>query len=503
MKFPTTKSPTTKFPTMTLSIGGVALAILGASAAAAPPSVADEPLPAVISIGHIPNDALPRPAGALTEAHFTTYELKVSGDRPDRQPITGATVVIDTSGAKHMAEFRFRRECKVVGDLATCPVKMPDGTGDPETTVPYLVRPSLSATAQDTGTITYRAQADNAAMADDPYPNEVPLTVADTTSPLELGGYPKTHSVHIPPGGRAAIPFTLTNIGATTVRRFSVTMEGFDGDDTLALPGNHKNCLYRIKDPRKPKSPRIGARCEFTTPAEPGKTYGASPDLMSELVQGATESRLRITVDSNPGPSPRPTLGRVWGTGAPAAMAPVPSSTVPEVPWPTDLYLGDNPGILGFTSDPVPDDATVGDTAVTQVGLDFPVEIGVANRGSSPISGAYVHVEIPAGVELIGHDQRCWKTTWTDRWNDGPEPTFGDLPGDDAPVPTGRLYQCGPSGALAAGTSWLVTLTLRATKELDHAQGVVFNPTWSPDAEAQRRNLAFLTITTRPDGTTG
>ncbi|MFI1398272.1 hypothetical protein [Streptomyces sp. NPDC020681] len=467
-----------------VAVGGAALAMLGAGAVIAPPSHAEEPLPAVLQLsGWQPQGALPRAAGALTEAHYRTYELGISGERPDKKPITGVEVVIDTSGAKQMAEFRFRSECKVVGDVATCPVKMPDGLGDPEAYVPFFARPKLGTTVQDKGVITYRTEADNAAMAEGP--GKLDVTVADKDQ-LVVGGFPASYGVDVPTGGRAPIPFDVTNIGAKTLRGLRVTISGFDGDGTVVLPGDHKNCWYWLKDPKNPKSPRTGAVCEFNTPILPGTTYEVSPALASALVRYTTAGRAEISVEEANGKQAR----HVQGKSAPAKLATKAPSTVPRVPRPVDPdHIWDHYVILGFHSPKGPDLAAVAPTVNTQVGKEIGAEVGIKNRSGKtvPAGQTTVYAEIPKGLTVVRAGEGCEKAAWRDEWT-------------GMAVPTGTVYRCGGSAELPSGKQQLYAFTLKATEPLANVKGVVL----AVASSSKTNSTARLTVTAKaaPGGST-
>ncbi|GGQ18207.1 hypothetical protein [Streptomyces roseolilacinus] len=472
--------------------GGTALAVLltGAAGTAAPPAVADTPrLPAVIDVGTLRSpDTLPRPAGALTEAHFVTYQFTVSGRLPGGTPVTGAEITIDTAGAERIAEFRFRPECRVTGTLATCPVAMPDGSGDPETHVPFHIRPRLGTAAGDRGVVTATVSADNARTREET-PTGMAVVIGDRDA-VVLGGFPDPNTVEVPPGGRATVPFELTNTGARTLDHVALDVDGFDGDTTVALPGDHGNCRYRTKDPADPKSARIGMTCEFTGGLRAGTTYRPSPGLAVAMVGLAEYGRLRFSA------STRPATGTgVRGRSAPLTLAPATTPTPPRVPVPADHYTVNQPPVIGVRSGPAADGAAVGTSVRTTVGREVTARVGVANRGGAPLTGPVALVEVPRGVEVVRSDPRCRPEAWSDRWNDAPPPTFGDRPGDAAPLPTGAVHRCADPGALAPGQRWLFSFTLKPTRALDGARGVVFEPALSPYDTAQRAKVAFLTVT--------
>ncbi|MDT9682699.1 LPXTG cell wall anchor domain-containing protein [Streptomyces sp. TRM76323] len=476
--------------------GGTALAVLlaGAVGAAAAPARADTPPPAVIEVGGLGPDALARPAGALTEAHFRTYQFAVWGDRPDGAPITGAEITVDVAGAAGVAEFRFRPECRVTGTLATCPVAMPDGTGDPETHVPFFARPRLGTAAGDSGVVRATVRADNARTVEET-PSELKVAVADRDS-LTLGGFPKGISIEIPPGGRAAAPFDLTNTGARPLNRVTLSVSGFDGDDTVAFPGDHENCWYRTKDPKDPRSARIGVQCEFDTALRPGTTYRTSPGLAVAMVGLAEYGRIDFFASTRPAERTG-----VRGRSAPLALVPGTSPAPPRVPVPADTYTVDRPPVIGVHSPPAADGAAVGASVRTAVGRVATARVGVLNRGRAPLTGPVALVEVPPGVDVVRPDPRCRPEPWSDRWNDAPPPTFGDRPGDAAPVPSGAVYRCADPKDLAPGERRLFSFALKPVRALDGAEGVVFDPSLSPYDPRQRAKVAFLTVTAAGAGT--
>ncbi|URN17574.1 hypothetical protein, partial [Streptomyces sudanensis] len=447
------------------------------------------PPPAVIEVGALRGpETLPRPAGALTEAHFLTHQFSVWGQLPGGAPITGARITIDVGGAERVAEFRFRPECRVAGTLATCPVAMPDGNGDPETHVPFHVRPRLGTAAGDRGVVRATVSADNARMRQET-PTEMPLLVGDRDG-VVLGGLPGASMVEVPPGGRAAVPFELTNTGARTLDRVTLGVESFDGDATVVLPGDHGNCRYHTKDPGNPKSARIGMACEFAAGLRPGVTYRPSPGLAVALDGLAEYGRLRFSA------STRPAAGTgVRGRSAPLALVPATTPTPPRVPEPADHYTVNQPPVVGVRSAPAADGAAVGTSVRAKVGREVTARFGVANRGGAPLAAPAVLVEVPRGVDVVRPDPRCRPEAWSDRWNDAPPPTFGDRPGDAAPVPAGAVYRCADPAALAPGGQRLFSFTLKPQRALAGARGVVFEPALSPYDPAQRAKVAFLTVT--------
>ncbi|WP_228973656.1 hypothetical protein [Streptomyces sp. DH12] len=478
--------------------GGAALAVLlaaGASAAAAP-ALAEEAPPAVIEVGFLSPGALPRPAGALTEAHFLTHQFSLSGQRPDGARVTGAEITVDFGGAADVAEFRFRSECRVAGTLATCPVTMPDGSGDPEAYVPFLVRPKLGTAAGARGLVRATVRADNARPALTA-PTELPITVADRDR-VVLGGFPDPPSLTVPPGGRAALPFVLTNTGARPLGRVTLTADGFDGDETVVFPGDHRNCRYTTKDPKDPASARTGMSCEFATAVEPGATYRTAPGLSVAMAGLAEHGRVQLTASVG-----APAGKGVAGRSAPLVLVPATSPLPPRVPVPVDAYTADVPPVVSVRGEHAADGAAVGASVRTEVGREVTARVGVENRGGAPLAAPSVLVEVPRGVEVVRPDPRCrperalpWRTTDV-------RPTFGDHPGDAAPVPTGTVHRCTDPAGLAPGGRRLFSFALRPTQVLDGAKGVVFHPTPGPYEGSHRTKVAFLSVTATAAATAG
>ncbi|WP_236239498.1 hypothetical protein [Streptomyces sp. CC228A] len=313
--------------------GGAALAVLlsGLAAAAAMPAQAEpdpEP-PAVLNIGSHGAGPLPRPAGALTEAHFTTYQYTVSGLRPDGRPVTGAELIVDTSGAEDVAEFRFPASCRVTEVEAVCPVTVPDEAHDPGAVLPFLVRPRLGTAAGDRGVVRATVRADNARAATE-RPAETEVRIEDRDAVAD-GGFPDPPQLDVAPGGTAGFSFDITNIGARPLDRVTVVADGFDGDRTVTLPGDHGNCWYRTADPAKPGSARIGMACEIDTVLEPGRTYTVAPELQVAMAGLAESGRIEVYATTT-------AVERtgVKGGSAPLALAPRTSPVPPRVPRPVD-----------------------------------------------------------------------------------------------------------------------------------------------------------------------
>ncbi|MFJ9796826.1 hypothetical protein [Streptomyces sp. NPDC101145] len=476
--------------------GGTALAVLLTGGAAAAPALADTtPLPAVIEVGTLRSpDTLPRPAGALTEAHFLTYQFVVGGQLPGGAPVTGAEITIDVSGAERVAEFRFRPECRVTGARAVCPVAMPDGNGDPETHVPFHIRPRLGTAAGDQGVVKATVTAGNARMVEDT-PTEMPVVIADRDS-VAIGGLPDD-IVDVPPGGRATVPLEVTNTGARTLDRVTLNVDGFDGDATVVLPGDHDNCWYLTKDPKDPESARIAMACEFTAGLRPGVTYRPSPGLAVSLAGLAEHGRLQFSVSTRPA-----TRKGVRGGSAPLGLVPTTTPTPPRVPMPADHYTLNHPPVISVRSRPAADGAAVGTSVRTAVGREVTARVGVANKGGARLTAPAALVEVPRGVEVVRPDPRCRPEPWSDRWNDAPPPTFGNRPGDAAPVPTGAVYRCADPADLAPGKQLLFSFALKPQRALNGARGVVFEPSLSPYDPAQRAKVAFLTVTATAAATT-
>ncbi|WP_236245906.1 hypothetical protein [Streptomyces sp. CC210A] len=479
--------------------GGAVLAVLlsGAAAVAAAPAraVPDPEPPAVLSLGSHGAAALPRPAGALTEAHFATYQYTVSGLRPDGRPVTGAELVVDTSGAKDVAEFRFPASCRVTEVQATCPVALPDEAHDPGAVLPFLVRPRLGSAAGDRGVVKATVRADNARMADE-RPAETEVRVEDRDAVAD-GGFPEPPQLDVAPGGRAGFSFDVTNIGARPLDRVTLVADGFDGDRAVTLPGDHGNCWYRTAGPAKPGSARIGMACTIDTVLEPGRTYTVAPEIQVALAGLAESGRVEVYA----------TTAAVERTGvrggaAPLTLAPRTSPLPPRVPRPVDTEVTWARNVLAVRSAAAADGAAVGASARTVVGEEFTAEVGVENRGRAALAAPGVLVEVPRGVEVVRPDDRCTPKAWPDGGKGG-KPSFGDRPGDVAPVPSGAVYRCTDDAALEPGGKRLFAFTLKAARALDEARGVVFVPVESPYDAEQRSRVAFLTVSASAAGGAG
>ncbi|MDQ0938743.1 hypothetical protein [Streptomyces sp. V1I1] len=466
--------------------------VLGLGLAAAPPSAADPAPEGYFAVYAPPKHEVARAGAVPNDARFKDVQIQFVNVRPQQDLVEDVELVIDTTGAKDVAEFRFAADCAVAGAVATCPVGDVEvrWNAEPSFTYSYKVRAKAGAANGATGQVTYTARSANT-----PLGKESRLTTAVTvTEAADLVLTPPAqYRIRVPAGGSVPLPLEVSNAGSQTVPRTYLRIWGFDGDDRAELLGSYTNCWYQTRDPKNAKSPKVGAVCLLNTPLPADSArHVLSPPLKVGMGKYEEFSRLEYMVLPNVPEQPR----GVRGTSGVLKLAPKPQQKAAQAaPPPREIDGSDNSVIVGFDTGQVADLAAAGATVKTRVGERFTAVVGVTNRGRATYRGPgeAVMVEIPRGLKVLGFDKRCKATPNTTHWENYTDPTFGDGPEDDAPVPTGALYRCRVPGELLPGIKPVLGFTLTATRTLDEARGVVFLS--QGRAAPGRNNLGFLTVT--------
>jgi hypothetical protein len=467
---------------------------LGLSLAAAPPAAAADPVPeGSFAVYAPPKHEVARAGAVPNDVRFKDVRLQFINARPKADLVKDVELVIDTTGVKDIAEFRFAANCAVAGAIVTCPVGDVEmrWNADEPVSYAYKVRAKAGAANGATGQITYTARSSNTPLGKE---SELKTTVAVTEAADLVLTPPPEYRIKVTPGGSAPLPLEVANAGSQTVPRTYLWIWGFDGDNRAELLGNYSNCWYQTRDPKNVKSPRIGATCLLDTPlVADSARHVLSPPLKVRMGKYEEFSRLQFLV--------APTLSEkpsgVRGTSGVLKLAPKKQPKAAQAaPPPREIDGGDNSHVVAFVTGQVVDLAAAGDTVKTRVGERFTAVVGVTNKGKAVFrgqNGVAVLVEIPRGLKVLKVNKRCKLAPSTWHWENYKEPSFGDDPEDDAPVPTGVVYRCRVAGELMPGIKPALGFTLMATRTLDKARGVVFHPDGRSSAE--RNNLAFLTVT--------
>ncbi|MFF3248246.1 hypothetical protein ACFYWY_32000 [Streptomyces sp. NPDC002870] len=478
--------------------------VLGLGLAAAPPSAADPAPEGYFEVHAPPKHEVARAGAVPNDARFKDVQIQFINVRPQQDLVEDVELVIDTTGVKDVAEFRFAADCAVAGAVATCPVGDVEvrWMAEPAFTYSYKVRAKAGAANGATGQVTYTARSANTPLGKE---SELTTAVTVTEAADLVLTPPAQYRIRVPAGGSVPLPLEVSNAGSQTVPRTYLRIWGFDGDDRAELLGSYTNCWYQTRDPKNAKSPKVGAVCLLNTPLPADSArHVLSPPLRVAMGKYEEFSRLEYMVLPSVPEQPR----GVRGTSGVLKLAPKPQQKAAQAaPSPREIDGSDNSVIVGFDTGQVADLAAAGATVKTRVGERFTAVVGVTNRGRAVYRGpgASVMVEIPRGLKVLAFDKRCKATPNTTHWENYTDPTFGDGPDDDAPVPTGALYRCRVPGELLPGIRPVLGFRLTATRTLDEARGVVFLS--EGRAAPGRNNLGFLTVTATAaaavDGTSG
>ncbi|MFI1398757.1 hypothetical protein [Streptomyces sp. NPDC020681] len=484
------------------ALAGCAAMLLGLGLAAAPPSAAaptpsPTPAPAPAPEGSFavyapPKHEVARAGAVPNDARFKDVQIQFINARPQQDLVKDVELVIDTTGAKDVAEFRFAPDCVVAGTVATCPVGDVEvrWNAEPNVTYSYKVRAKAGAANGATGKVTYTARSANTPLGSE---SELTTAVTVTEAADLILTPPAQYRIRVPAGGSVPLPLEVSNAGSQTVPRTYLAIWGFDGDNRAELLGSYTNCWYQTRDPKNAKSPKVGAVCLLDTPLPAdSQRHVLSPPLKIGMGKYEEFSRLEYLVLPYVPEQPR----GVRGTSGVLKLVPKPQPKAAQAaPPPREVDGSDNSVIVAFDTGQVADLAAAGATVKTRVGERFTAVVGVTNRGRATYRGPgeAVMVEIPRGLKVVGFDKRCKAVPNTWHWENYTDPTFGDGPDDDAPVPTGALYRCRVPGELMPGIKPVLGFTLTAARTLDAARGVVFLS--EGRAAPGRNNLGFLTVT--------
>ncbi|MFI9587768.1 hypothetical protein ACIHCQ_39560 [Streptomyces sp. NPDC052236] len=477
---------------------------LGLGLAAAPPAAAADPAPeGYFTVYAPPKHEVARAGAVPNDVRFKDVQLQFINARPQADLVKDVELVIDTTGVKDIAEFRFAANCAVAGAIVTCPVGDVEmrWNADEPVSYAYKVRAKAGAASGATGQITYTARSSNTPLGTE---SELKTAVTVTEAADLVLTPPPQYRIKVTPGGSAPLPLEVSNAGSQTVPRTYLRIWGFEGDNRAELLGNYTNCWYQPRDPKNAKSPKVGATCLLDTPLRADSArHVLSPPLKVRMGKYEEFSRLEFMVLPNVPEQPR----GVRGTSGVLKLAPKQQPKAAQAaPPPREIDGGDNSHIVAFVTGQVADLAAAGATMKTRVGERFTAVVGVTNKGRATYRGlqAAVLVEIPRGLKVLKLDKRCKATANAARWERYTNPSFGNGPEDDAPVPTGAMYRCRVVlGELLPGSKLVLGFTLMATRTLDKARGVIFFD--EGRADPGLNNLGFLkvTATAAASGTTG
>ncbi|MFI9583619.1 hypothetical protein ACIHCQ_17615 [Streptomyces sp. NPDC052236] len=473
-----------------------AVLALGLGLAAAPPAAAADYPPEGYFALYAPFKHEVARAGAVpNDARFKDVQVEVVNARTAFDLVKDVELVIDTTGVKDIAEFRFAANCAVAGTIVTCPVGDIKRVVNEESLVMYAykVRAKAGAANGATGQITYTARSSNTSL----WTEGNYKTAVTVTEGADLVLTPPAQSrFRVPAGGSVPVPLEVSNAGSQTVPRTYLLIKSYDGGAERAeLLGSYTNCWYRLRDSKDPQSAKTSAVCLLDTPLPADSArHVLSPTVRVGMGNYEESSALQfkvLTTDLKP--------PGVRGTSGVLKLVPKKQPKAAQAaPPPLELDHRDNSAIIGFDTGQVSDPAAAGATVKTRVGERFTAVVGVTNKGRAAYRGpqAVVMVEIPRGLKVLRFDKRCKATPNDTQWENFRDPSFGNGPEDDASVPTGALYLCRVRGPLLPDIKPMLGFTLTATRTLDKARGVVFvmDGRLSPG----RNNLDFLTVTATP-----
>ncbi|MFI1396385.1 hypothetical protein [Streptomyces sp. NPDC020681] len=363
--------------------------------------------------------------GPVPDDHYKTLALRFDPSVAQDD----AEVVIDTTDAKDVADFRFYEDCSVSGSGATCPVSLNFHESSTLAPTDFLIelRPKEGIAPGSSAVIRYTVRAGKAIVS----PASHLQTRLNVIAEGALFHAPMPATVKVSPGGTYALPVEVRNIGTrakggvaakrgtrTTGRSgvaLSVELKAMTGGEGLELlGGNYTNCRYGQE--QKAGSGRLeysSAYCEFDTPMEPGKAYGLSAPLKVRAVAEHAKSEVHVGLKEVWDSQERSGYEERRGTGGVLRLVSRPATG--SIRSLVNLQDGSGQSIKVDIKSPSvtgePDVAAVGATVRgADVGKPFDVKVGIRNAGPAPTYEGRVErltVQIPEGVDVLLADKRC------------------------------------------------------------------------------------------------
>jgi hypothetical protein len=456
---------------------------------------------APVSVGLVPGQG-----GAPGKAK--TFDVVVTMESGETAEGTahGVTVSLDLSRLTGEVQVTLPSLCTTTGTTALCHL----GTVvDTSAGFPVTLSATPGAAAGDVVTLPYTVTADDAKQ------DGTAATRISVRSGPDLA-VPKPSTAQGAAGSTADVPVTVANNGdepTTGVSLFIDTPFTRPDDAGLTVLAGHSNCktgfTYTEGDPMP------GVYCTFDTRIAPDEVYALAEPLKVRLPATAGHPRLGYGVDIPGGNWDEEIVGGTPGTGPALKLVKQTAQARPldEPTWDlnewddfssvTFTVSGDGGGPGGGSGGPGggtkgPDLAAVGDTVQGEPGEEFTATVGVKNVGDAAATGAgdrstWTVAEIPEGVTVTHHPAACKHITGPD-WADFPGgATFGDGPGDVAPVPTGTIYYCYAPATIPAGATESYPFHLKAAKPVAKSSGLVYVA--SSFTDGQKNNVGALTIT--------
>lgn len=353
------------------------------------------------------------------------------------------SVAVDASSLAGKATMVVTGDCVSAGTLKVrCDVGPLSGR---ESIDPFLLKPTASAKAGDTGAITYTATASDAA------------TVTGKTDVL-VGG-PKLVSRPYPalkgiaPGAGFERTPAFANTGAAPADKGVMLL--VQDSEGVSLARDHSNCHYSDR-------PDVGAWCRFDTPVAPGSAYETDAPLRytaSKDTMYGYNTYIVWPVGATAPDSFDPSDFPDTGTGAPLNLKSVASGSG---------FTGSGYGTFATTQHA--DYQALGDTAEGKVGETVSITVGVRNNGPGRMdfrwmdadnSGTFV-VTPPAGTTITGAPGPGEQGDPGPRWNCTPGKAGA------------KSYTCDIAGTdFRSGGFVTQEFTVRIDKAVPGAQGTV------------------------------
>ncbi len=459
-------------------LSGTAAALIAAASVAAPGAPALAAAPAVRL--HFPDLAVVAPAPK-------TVPLYAWVDVPGNAPAVVAkmTVRVDTAGVADIAtvtnldDFDIGRErsCAKAAAVTTCtftgPFELEPGTNP----VPLLLLQvaARAGAAQDaTGKLAFRVQLDDAAATT----TDATVTIGEGVDLAGVISTPRT----VAPGANVDTGLRVSNAGTKPVKGVVLFLLGWDPslskdsfgncrygsltvctfDDELA-PG----ATYQLSTPMRLKIPADAASGSRASVL--GGWY--TPSDFKELMSVARELDEDLLGPKGTGPAVRLKAAPAPGAAKRAAAKQV--DTRPE----NNVLI--NEFVVGGGRGP--DLAAVGATLSGDPGDKVRARVGFTNHGPGTLyhwtfdnTDPGTHIVVPAGVEAVGVDERCFPSL-VDEGSEPGDSDEGSEPGDSPEDLTGAAgYLCLlVEGKTKAKTSALFDFTFRVRENPSAAAGRV------------------------------
>lgn len=387
-----------------------------------PPKVtvqAPESYPVVALDGPVPDD------------HYKTLDLRLDPSVEQGS----AEVIVDTTDAKDLADFRFPEDCSVSGAVATCLVSLAfyESSDLAPTDFLFKLRPKEGIAPGSSAVIKYTVTAGNATIS----PASHLQTRLNVIAEGALVHAPMPATVTLSQGGTYTLPVQVRNIGTRTKGGTPVKSGGtlakgrsgvalsielkttYGGAGLELLGGNYTNCRYSLESKASSGPPGYSAAyCEFDTPLEPGKAYGLSTPLKVRAVAEHAKAEVSVGLSEISYSQERSGYKERRGTAGVLRLVPHPATgstrSLLDMQYGTGQITKVDIKAPSVTGEP--DVAAVGATIRADVGKPFDVKVGIRNVSTAPTYEGrveYLSLQIPKGVDVQLADKRCQRKITT------------------------------------------------------------------------------------------